>query len=82
MKLRKSTCERLLVHTQTTIGFSLILYYFYSHPLKRLGCELRSWPHPWTHIYDGTWAYCEASLMKELNTSHKLKKTNQYWSAM
>ena len=30
----------------------------------------------------GTWEYCEAALMKELNTSHKLKKTNQYWSAM
>ena len=30
----------------------------------------------------GTWAYCEATLMKGLNTSHKLKKTNQYRSAM
>ena len=30
----------------------------------------------------GTWEYCEATLMKELNTSHKLKKTNQHRSAM
>ena len=30
----------------------------------------------------GTWEYCEATLMEELNTSHKLKKTNQYWSTI